>query len=646
MKSSMSILDIMVCVRELKNAIGTRVENVYETEGKIILRLRSKDGRQDLVIEPGRRVNFTGRVYSVPKQPSSFAMLLRKHLSNSQVSAVDQPLFERILELRFSGAEEHLLIVEIFGGGNVVLCNTEGKIVQPYRTVVRKSRALKAGEIYKLPPKAGTDPRELDDAGFRAALKNAPDLVRGLAVNIGLGGQLAEEICARASVPREVKAADISEEGLESVLQAMKGIFAQEPAPCILYEDGRPADVLPFDFKINTGKEAKRFSNFNEALDEYFSTTIVIYRAERRKERFEEQLEKLLKRQAQQQEQFKESYTRASEVKRQADLTSINHALIEEILSRVEMLKKSEGWQEAAESVKRAKEAREPWAEPINSVDFNASKIEIVLAGQALELDTRKSSFENASRFYQEYKSLSEKAAGAKDALELTDRELEKLRREERPEVELAPPPRRRKPKWFEHYRWFVSSDGTLVIAGRDTQTNAEVVEKHMEPKDRYLHADIIGAPHVVVKTAGKEVTKATLQEAAEFAAMNSRAWREGLGSVDVFWAEPEQVTSKAPSGTYLPRGSYVIEGKRNLMRGIAIRATVGVVAVEGEQLFTCGPSSAMRKHSKLVIDLYPGPNKKSDLAHEIQSRFKAEGIEVSVDEVERATPPGAAEIR
>ncbi|MEM2890099.1 MAG: NFACT family protein, partial [Candidatus Hadarchaeum sp.] len=76
MKLSMSSLDIMVCVRELKNAIGIRVENVYEIEGAVILRLHSKErGRQDLVIQPGCSIHLTTRVYQAPKQPTSFAML-------------------------------------------------------------------------------------------------------------------------------------------------------------------------------------------------------------------------------------------------------------------------------------------------------------------------------------------------------------------------------------------------------------------------------------------------------------------------------------------------------------------------------------------------------------------------------------------
>jgi hypothetical protein len=238
-----------------------------------------------------------------------------------------------------------------------------------------------------------------------------------------------------------------------------------------------------------------------------------------------------------------------------------------------------------------------------------------------------------------------EKAAGAKDAMEQTRRELEGLLTTGVPELEVPAPRKRRKPKWFEQYRWFISSDDMLVIGGRDAKTNREVVEKHMEPGDRYLHADIVGAPHVVIKTVGKEVPETTLREAAEFAAMHSRAWREGLGAVDIYWVMPEQVSKRAPAGTYLAKGAYMIRGKRNFLK-VPVKGAVGVVTVDGEQLVACGPSSAIEKHSRVVVEVVPGKMKKSELAREVRARLKATGLDVSIDEVERALPPGRGDFK
>jgi len=117
MKLYMSGLDIMVCVRELKNAIGARVDNVYELNGVFFLRLRSKEGRQDLLLEPGRRAHLTSRKYEPPKKPSSYAMLLRKYLTDAQLLAVEQPDLERVLKFKFSGKGEPVLILELSARG-------------------------------------------------------------------------------------------------------------------------------------------------------------------------------------------------------------------------------------------------------------------------------------------------------------------------------------------------------------------------------------------------------------------------------------------------------------------------------------------------------------------------------------------------
>jgi len=640
----MSSLDIMVCVRELKKAVGARVDKVYELAGAFVLQLRVPErGRQDLLIEPGRRVHLTGVEYKFPKQPSMYAMLLRKHLANAQLVAVGQPGFERIVEFEFQGREKHVLIAELFGAGNLVLCDETRTIVQPYRSEAWRHRVIKAGTEYKYPPSRG-DIHDLNLSGLSEALAGAPDVVRGLAVNLGVGGQLAEEICARAKVNKTSALAVLSEAELKAVLDAASGLLNQEPSPQIVHDDGKPVDVLPFDFAMYLGKRVKRFATFDEALDEYFSALTVRSAAAKQKERIEGKLEAIRKRLVEQEERLNKLEAEAVEAKSRADLITTHHALIDEALRRLTEFRRG-GWPAATKKLGEAQARREPWAKPIKKVDTKTGAVEVELESQLIPLDLRVSSFENASKLYKRYKQMSEKAAGAREAVERTKGELERLSAEAEVEAPAPAVRRRRKLKWFERFKWFISSDGLLVIAGRDAATNREIVEKHMEPADRYLHADIVGAPHVVVKSAGKEVSQATLKEAAEFAAMHSRAWREGLGGLDVYWVLPEQVSKQAPSGEYLPRGSYMIRGKRNFLK-VPVRAAVGVVTVEGEPLVVCGPLSVVEQQSKVAVQIVPGSVKKSDLARKVQAQLRAAGAEVSIDELMRALPPGKGEIK
>ena len=68
-----------------------------------------------------------------------------------------------------------------------------------------------------------------------------------------------------------------------------------------------------------------------------------------------------------------------------------------------------------------------------------------------------------------------------------------KLRR-----VEKKLPKKKSSKKWYEKFRWFKTSDGFLVIAGRDTSQNEAIVRKHLSPNDIFLHTVAPGGPVTV----------------------------------------------------------------------------------------------------------------------------------------------------
>ncbi len=82
-------------------------------------------------------------------------------------------------------------------------------------------------------------------------------------------------------------------------------------------------------------------------------------------------------------------------------------------------------------------------------------------------------------------------------------RKLKKAKGKREIEMEkvLVPQKRVKKElKWYEKLRWFLTSDGLLVIGGRDATTNEMVVKKHMENRDIYFHSDIHGAASIILK--------------------------------------------------------------------------------------------------------------------------------------------------
>ncbi|PKP55688.1 MAG: hypothetical protein CVT89_07805, partial [Candidatus Altiarchaeales archaeon HGW-Altiarchaeales-2] len=83
-----------------------------------------------------------------PQMPSTFAMVLRKYLENKFILDVSQCNNDKILSIKTTN---HIIYLEFFGSGNVVLCDNGNKIIDALVKREWKGRAIKPGEIYKFP---------------------------------------------------------------------------------------------------------------------------------------------------------------------------------------------------------------------------------------------------------------------------------------------------------------------------------------------------------------------------------------------------------------------------------------------------------------------------------------------------------------
>src|SRR5436309_3194238 len=207
--------------------------------------------------------------------------------------------------------------------------------------------------------------------------------------------------------------------------------------------------------------------------------------------------------------------------------------------------------------------------------------------------------------------------------------------------VKVAKRPRIKSTKamWFEAYRWTISSEGFLILGGRDARTNDQLVKKHLKEGDRYAHADIHGAPSTVIKD-GARAPETTLREACEFALAYSKAWSAGLASGSAYWVLPEQVSKQAESGEFLPRAAFVIRGKRNYFHDLPVRLAIGEVEIEGHRKIMGGPVSAVAARSSRYAVLLPGKEDREEVAKRLASVFT-----VPMEEVVRVMPPGKVQI-
>ena len=631
-KNEFTSFDISAVVHELTTQItDSRVNNIYQFGTKALLLKLHKTGKPplQLVLEAGRRLHLTAYSLEKPQEPPAFCMALRKHLRNAWLTGVEQQAFERIVTFHLETKPDKLrLILELFGEGNIILTNEKGEILQALFFKHMRDRNILRGEVYRFPPSLGKNPVKLTREEVEATLKECGDteIVRAIARSLGVGGVYAEEILLRAGVGKTKRCKELSDAEFASVCDSLQTIvsiltgFRFEPR-IILEADGSYLDVVPFSLKRYEPFKFQAYTSFNEALDEFYLRSTA---AEKAAEvgsvvtELQREADKLKRVIAEQEKTVREALDKAEKDKRIGNAIYAHSVELQQLLDKFAGAK-SEGkdWSTLVKMVLAAKSSGATPERLFESFDSRNLAINVCVGSDCFSLTLRKTLFENAAEYYERNKKAKQKASGAKAALEESRVKLAKVeQRINKAEAEQSTKPAevlaefaKRKvesKEWFEKFRWFTSSDGSLVVAGKDSVSNEVLIKKHTSENDVVFHAEITGAPFVVVKTEGKTPTEQTLQEAGEYAAAFSRAWREELAAVDVYWVKPDQLSKTGPSGEYVPHGAFAVVGKRNWMRGVQLRIAVGMVE-DGEVSFIGGPVDAVKAKSKVYVIVMPG---------------------------------------
>ncbi|WP_010477537.1 ribosome rescue protein RqcH [Thermococcus zilligii] len=645
MKEEMSSVDIRYIVRELQWLVGSRVDKVYHEGDEIRIKLHTKEGRADLVLQAGKRFHLTSYVKEAPKEPSGFTMLLRKHLSGGFIDAIEQHQFDRIVKIRVG---DYTLIGELFRSGNIVLVDSENRIISALRYEEYRDRAIKPNAEYIFPP-ARENPLEVSFERFLELMREEGDLelVRALARKLNMGGLYAEEISLRAGFEKTTPVKELGDGDLLKVYEAMLGTFNDEPRPNIVFKDGNMHDVVPIELKVYGGLEKKYFSTFSEALDEYFGRITVEKARIEQTQKLEAKKKQLLTTLMMQEEMLRGFEKAMKENQELGDLIYANYPVVERLLEEFKRATEKLGWEEFKKRIEEGKKAGNRVALMVKEIDPKEKAVTVELEGKEVKLHVDRSLGENAELYYENAKKFRHKYEGALKAYEDTRRKIEEIEKLIEEEMKKELNVRRiegRKKRWFEKFRWFVSSEGFLVLAGKDANTNETLVKKHMDKNDLYCHADVYGAPHVVIKD-GQKAGEKTIFEACQFAVSMSRAWSQGLYSADAYWAYPEQVTKQAPSGEYLGKGAFMVYGKRNWLHGLPLKLAVGVVNYEGEDFILCAPPDAVKAHAKSYIVIRPGKLKKGELVKKIKAILEKWGYKVREEDLNAILPPGGGEI-
>ncbi len=667
LKEELTSFDLALLISELNQRIkGARINNIYQLNPKtLLLKLRKpRQPRIHLLIEAGKRLNTTSYIHEKPKRPPAFCMALRKHLRNGVIEEIRQHEFERIATIQVSAGEGGFrLVSELFGDGNVILVNPENRILHALTYRRMRDRNVLRGEVFQHAPPIGRNPLNLSRQDFNEIRELGQlEIVRGLTRFLSIGGLYSEEILLRAEIDKNTQCKELTEQEIDRIFDQLQELLSAiktgNVEPCVVVdEEGRWIDVAPFPLKKYASLKCKTYDTLNQALDEYYERKKSKERAVEVSKEAERQVAEQKRVLQRQKRSLKKSKNDIERNRKIGDLIYTHLNALQFLLRKVvSEKKKGKTWKEIVSGIKKEKEAGSVPAVYFDSLRPEGLILNVTVEDLTFPLNLRHSIQETAAYYYTKAKKAEKKLKGIKKAIGETKTKIEELRRQQIEQVreKRRRLPRRRKRAWYEKFRWFHSSDGFLVIGGRDATTNEILIKRHMEPKDMVFHADIHGAPFVLIKTEGKEPPEQTMKESAQLAASYSRAWTEMLSSASVYWVSPEQVSKTPPSGQYLEKGAFMISGSKNYIRNVSLQVAIGIEARDGHLMVIGGPVAAIAKQAEVYVKLVPGRQKSATLAKRIREvwakrvpeELRRQILRLRLERIQRFIPLGRGTLK
>jgi predicted ribosome quality control (RQC) complex YloA/Tae2 family protein len=641
MKDSMSNIDIRLILPELREAgEGAFIKNVYQYDNIFVLKLyKSGGGTTQLLIEPGRRIHHTEYSRKAPRQPPHFCTVLRKYLREKRIISITQHDLDRIVIIEVGDDNEsYKLVAELFGSGNMLLLDPKDTIFIAMHYKKMRDRNIVPKELYEFPPVRGEDLfSSIDSQSFESMLSDSKaNIVRTLASRLNLDSLSCEEICALSSVSSKLMVDDIDQQtladlknGLTEFIQKLK-IGVSSPNVVLNDEPSEDEDdlgyiaFLPFKFKLYQELPTQDFDSFSQAIDDFFGVSDSELEDEQVQDALSEEQKRLQRIIDKQNEGIDNLVSKAEKTRTEGELIYSYFTLIQEVLETVTKARtKGVPWDDIIERINEGKKKGIPSATLIERIIPSQGQIIVNLNGTSVELDIRLTAQDNAAMAYDQAKKAESKVNGARRQIEKARAKLERL------EAGMVEPEAKRvriktrKKRWYEKFRWFISSEGFLVIGGRDAKSNENLAKYQMSPNDVFLHASIHGAPYTLIKVPDEAPGENTLEEAAQFAVTFSRAWQDGLTSGDAFWVNPEQVSFTPPSGEYLPSGSVMLYGTKNYIRNTPVELAVGVLLEEEYAIPISGPPRAIESQTEYFVRIEPGSTKKGQMVKEILNHIK-----------------------
>ncbi len=628
---TLSGIEIKYLINEIsKRTQGYYVSNIYGiTKDGLLFKLHHPE-KQDILLMFSTFGLWISSVKIDQIEQNKLLKRFRNDLLRLKLNKIEQLGDERVAYLTFSGFDkEFVLVGEFFGDGNILLCNKEMKILALLHSIDVRHRKLRVGLPYIQPPQKGHNIFEISKEDIQEIKSSSIPAANWIGRTLGLPKRFVEEIFHAANIDSKTKGNELVDDDIKriygSIMLLVNKIVKGEHSPIIIHDD-KTVEISPV--KLGNLNNYSDVPNFMEGLDMVFTENIVNAGKTIQSSHLDKKihdLETKLEEQSKAINQVKETSKAIAVVAKSiTDMISEGMTSIEDP-NAIKIL--------AKHNSQLIKEKGVP------ILKINDEKIKISLKSSLPAI---------ASILFNESKKQSAAISSIQKLLEKTEKEITKFTGQVKIAEESVTFSEVRKRNWFERYRWFYTSDGLLAIGGRDASSNSAIIRKHLENNDKVFHAEVFGSPFFILKNS-QELPFASLNEVAHATVCFSRAWREAMYGMSAYWINPEQVKKSAPSGQYLPKGSFTIDGKRNFIKIPSLKLAVGLLKKDESYLLTCGPTKPIKENCLCYSIIEPGGLEITDAAKKIRNEFlkmKESVVKtMSIDDFTRILPAGQSHV-
>jgi predicted ribosome quality control (RQC) complex YloA/Tae2 family protein len=653
----LSSIELRYLVNEIRSRIISGTSGYYVssintiTKSSLFLRLHHPMQEDIMLVLSIRGIWITRLKFKPMEENNSLENIAQKELERAKLELIEQVGSERIVSLKFRHPDGKVRIVvgEFFGHGNIIICNENMQIIAILNPIQVRHRTLNVGLRYVYPPARGVDVFDITLDQMLSLRDEAKDLdvLRWIGRNISMPKKFAEEVINRAGIQVEKHAAQLSDYEVSKIYNTVKDIVnevstgSKNHEPIVIMLDNKPQEALPIitqeaaiAAKMIKENNIKKVASYMDAVDEVLSSEIMEIGRSSRTVELNKQIAVL-----------------------EHDLEEQNKAK-ETVLQKAAAIRRLAG-ELMSVSYRESDEISDVLANHSASLITEKGVKYIEIAGEQVKMHP--SLAKASSMLFARAKEMERGSASIEEARAKILAQIEKLRSETAAIHKKVIVKEHISKEWYERYRWFITTDGLLVIGGRDASSNSALIRKHLTEHDIVFHAEVHGSPFFIIKNAAtfsatqEGTVSSSLYQVAQATISFSRAWKDGLSSADAYWVMPEQVKKGAPTGQFLPKGSFVIEGKRNYLKGVELRLAIGIMQLNNRETVLCGPEEAIRKHSIFYAVLLQGGMDPMNAAKKVKSEFVkiaddnikiAESIKhISLDEFVRALPTGQSRL-